>query len=72
MIATGSCCSAADTESACEFGLSGGGERRAFLMAHADPLDPVLPADRIGERVERVTDDSEHLGHADFGERIDQ
>jgi hypothetical protein len=41
-------------------------------MAHADPFNPVLPADRIGERVERVTDDSEHLGYADFGERIDQ
>jgi hypothetical protein len=41
-------------------------------MAHTDPLDPVLPPDRIGEGVECVADDSEHLGHADFGKRIDK
>ncbi len=38
-------------ELAGKLGLAGGGERRAFLMADADPLDLAVP-DRIGERIE--------------------
>jgi len=52
---------AAHAEAAGDFRLTGRGQRRAFLVPHADPLHLVLPPDRVSEGVEGVTDNAEHL-----------
>src|SRR5713226_2185058 len=54
-----------------ELGLAGGGERRAFLVADADPFD-VAAANRIGERIERVADQSEDVLDPDLFEHANQ
>src|SRR5882672_475147 len=54
-----------------ELGLAGEGVRRAFLVADADPFD-VAAANRIGERIERVADQSEDVLDADLFERANQ
>ena len=69
--ATGPGRAAADRKLAGELRLAGGGKRRAFLMAHADPFD-FAAADCIGERVERVADQSENMLDTDPFERADQ
>ena len=51
--------------------LAGGGQRGAFLVSDSDPLD-VASADRIGERVERVADQSEDMLDANPLQHIDQ
>ncbi len=59
-------------EPAGQLGLRAGGERAGLLVAHADPLDPVLAADRVGDRVEGVADHAPDGGDAVFGEGLDQ
>ena len=61
----------ADAERARELRLRGRGERAGLLVADADPLHPVLAADGVGDRVERVTDDAPDRRHALAGERAD-
>ena len=61
----------ADAEPAGELGLAGGGQRRAFLMTDADPFDLAAP-DRVGERIERVADQSEDMFDADLLEHANQ
>src|SRR5260370_909531 len=58
-------------EAAGELGLAGGGERRAFLVADADPRD-VAAANRIGERIERVADQSEDVLDPDLFKHANQ
>ena len=58
----------ADAEPAGQLGLAGGGQRRAFFVAHADPFDLAAPH-RIGQRIERVADQPEDLLDADLSER---
>ncbi len=58
---------AAHAEPPGQLGLAGGGERGTLLVADADPFEAVAVADRVGERIERVADDAEHLGDADIG-----
>ena len=48
----------ADAEAAGQLRLGAGRERADLLVAYADPLDAVLAADRVGDRVERVADDA--------------
>ena len=69
--AAGACGAGADAEPAGELGLSGGGQRRAFFMPHADPFDPAL-AHRVAERIQRVSDQSEDLLHTNFFENFDE
>jgi hypothetical protein len=54
-----------------ELGLAGGGQRGSFLMAHADPFD-LAAANGIGERIQRVADQSEYVPNARFFERAHQ
>ena len=61
----------ADREAAGELGLTGGGQRRALLVADADPFD-VAASNRVGERIERIADQAEDLPDADLLERSDQ
>ena len=58
-------------ERAGQLGLGAGGERAGLLVAHADPLDALLAADRVGDRVERVADDAPDVRDAEVGERGD-
>src|SRR5262249_19670551 len=41
-----------------EMGFATGGERRALLVPDMNPFDLALPAQRVGEPVEAVTDDA--------------
>jgi hypothetical protein len=61
----------ADRKPARELGLAGGSERCAFLVADADPFN-VAAANRIGEWIERVADQSEDMLDSDLFERADQ
>src|SRR5271166_2787792 len=61
----------ADPEPAGELGLAGGCKRCAFLVAHADPFD-IAAANRVGERIERVADQSEDMLDPDLLKRADQ
>ena len=54
-----------------QFGLAGGGKRGAFLVADADPFK-IAPSDGIGERIERVADQSENLPDTDFLQNFDE
>ena len=58
-------------EPAGELGLAGGGQRRALLVAHADPFD-LAAAHRIGKRIEEVADQGEDLADPDLFERADE
>ena len=71
MIAARPRCTGADANPAGSLGLTGGGQRRAFLMPHPDPLNRAAP-DRIGEGIKRIPDQSEHMLDADLLERADQ
>src|ERR1700735_4902017 len=57
MSAAGSGRTCAYRELTGELGLTGGGKRRSFLMAHADPFDSAS-SNRIGERIQGVADPS--------------
>jgi hypothetical protein len=54
-----------------KLGLTGGRKRRAFLVTDADPLDVASP-NRVGERIERIADQSENMLDTDLPEHIDQ
>jgi hypothetical protein len=71
MRAAGAGGAGADREPAGKLGLAGGGKRRAFLVADADPFD-VAAANRVGERIERVADQSENVLDPDLLEHADQ
>ena len=55
-----------------QFGLTGGGERRPFLMSHPEPGESLFAPDRISERIERIAHDTEHLSDAQFRQRRGQ
>jgi hypothetical protein len=57
-------------EIAGESGLVGGSQRRALLMADFDPFD-FASSDRVGERIQRVADQSEYLLDPDLFEDAD-
>ena len=61
----------ADRETAGELGLTRRRQSRAFFMANANPFDG-RAAQGIGQRIERVADQSENLLDADALERADQ
>ena len=61
----------ADPEVTGELGLRARSEGPHLLVPHADPLDPVLPTDRVGHGVERVPDDPPDLAHAVVGQGVD-
>ncbi len=65
VVGAGACGAATDRELAGEFGLSGGGQRGAFFMTHADPLDAFVLAHGFREGIERIADNPEYLAHAD-------
>ena len=71
MRAAGTGGAGAHRELAGELGLAGGGQRRSFLMADADPFDAASP-DRVGERVRGVADQSENMPDSDLFEHPDQ
>jgi len=71
MIASGPGRSGTDREPAGKLGLPGGGERRALLVANADPFDAAT-TDRIRQRVQRISDQAEHVSNTDLLERADQ
>ena len=71
MRAAGAGRAGADRELAGELGLTGGCKRRAFLVTDADPLDAAAP-NRVGERIERVADQSENVLDPDLLEHADQ
>src|SRR5271154_4549857 len=48
----------ADRELAGQVRFGAGGEGAGLLVAHMNPLDLALPADRVGEAVEAVADDA--------------
>src|SRR5690349_12389170 len=58
-------------KSAGQFGLPGSGERRSLLMPDADPLYRAA-ANRVAQRVERVTDQAEYLPNADLFQHADE
>ncbi len=51
--------------------IASGGERPALFVPHADPFDLAV-ANRVGERVERTTDQTENVPDADLLEDADQ
>jgi hypothetical protein len=61
----------ANSELTGEFGLAGGGERRAFFVTNADPFDPAF-AHRIRQRIKGIADQSEDAFDADLLEYTDQ
>jgi hypothetical protein len=71
MGAAGAGGAAADSEPAGQLGLTGRRQRPALFMANADPFDAAA-AHRVGERVERVADQTEHVPDADLFENTDQ
>ncbi len=71
MIAAGACCTRAHSKPAGKFCLASGGEGRAFFMTDADPFD-LASSHRIGQRVERVADQSENAFDADLLEHANQ
>ena len=71
MRTTGTGCAGAYGELTSKLGLAGGGERRAFLVPDPDPFN-LASADRIGERVEQVADQSEDMLDPNPLQHIDQ
>jgi hypothetical protein len=61
----------ANAKPARELGLSGGRERRALLVTHADPFDGTA-ANRVRERIERIADQSENVFDPDLLKHADQ
>ena len=72
MGAAGAGRAAAHAEAAGQLGLPRGGERCPLLVPDADPFEALTVPDGIGERIERVADDAEHLFDADIGEGFDE
>src|SRR5262249_24431220 len=62
----------AHAEPAGQLRLSRGGERGAFFVAHADPLDRAVAADRVAQRIQRIADQAENLPNPDLFEYADQ
>jgi hypothetical protein len=60
--------SRAHAETTGELCLAGGCERRTLLVPHADPLYALVSPDGIRERIQSVTDHTEHLSRADVGQ----
>ena len=54
-----------------KLGLTGGGERRPFLVAHTDPFD-IAATNRVRQRVQRVGDQSEDMLDAGLLEHGDE
>lgn len=52
-------------------GLTGGGQRDAFLVADANPFDVAVP-DGIGKRVEGIASQAENTLDADLLEHTDR
>jgi hypothetical protein len=71
MIAAGTGGAGANPELSGELGVAGGGKYRGFLMTDGNPFDLASP-DRIGQRIERIADQSEDVFDADLFERADQ
>src|SRR5580700_3703663 len=71
MRAAGARGAGANPEPAGKLGLPGGGKGCAFLVADADPFY-IAAADRVGERVERVADQSEDMLDPELLERADE
>ena len=70
----GAAASGADGELAGEVRLGAGGEGGRLLVPHVDPVDLLLPAQRIGEAVQRIAHhavDALHAGDAQgFGHQV--
>ena len=62
----------ADAEATGQLCLRARGEGARLLVPHADPLDPVLAPDGVGDRVERVSDHAPDAGDAVLGQGLDQ
>src|SRR5271154_1174761 len=58
-------------EFAGELGLAGSRQRRSFLVANADPFDFAAP-NRIGERIQRIADQSEYVLDPNLFKHADQ
>src|ERR1700729_1255398 len=71
MRASGTCGPGTYRKSASQLGLTGGSERSSLLMAHADPLDFAF-SNRVGNRIQRVTDQSEYLFNARLCKHVHQ
>jgi len=71
MVAAGAGGAGANPELAGELGLTGGGQRRPFLVADTDPFDLASPHS-IGQRIEGIADQAEYLSDADLFEHADQ
>ena len=61
----------ADGEASAELGLTRGRQRRPFLVADPHPFDEAAP-NRIGERIERIADETEDMPDADLLKRSNQ
>ena len=61
----------ADAERPGQLGLGAGGERAGLLVPYADPLQAVVAADRVGDRVQGVADDAPDRSDAEVGKRVD-
>jgi len=51
-------------------GLRPGSEGRRFLVADPDPIDPLVAADRVRYRVQRIPHDSPHVRDSVTGEGV--
>ena len=71
MRAAGTGRTGADGEAPGEFRLTSGGQRRPLLVADADPIDAAASY-RVGERVERIADETEDMPDADLLKRSNQ
>jgi hypothetical protein len=60
----------ADGQFSGQMGFGAGGEGRALLMAHMDPLDGSLTAQRVGKSVERIADDAIDALDAGFSQSL--
>jgi len=58
-------------EVAGKLGLAGGGQRRSFLMTDTNPFD-IASTERVGERIQRVADQSKYLLDPGLFEHTDQ
>jgi hypothetical protein len=60
MVAAGTGGAGTHRELAGELGLTGGSQRRSFLMTDADPFDSAS-SNRVGERIQGVADQCEYM-----------
>jgi hypothetical protein len=68
----GSAAPRTDRELSGQVRLGAGGEGSGLLVSHMQPLDLALPADRVGEAVEAVADDTVDALDAGRGEGFDE